>query len=132
MQPNYTPETLARLAEVLGITPETHPHMLKAIGWALPSHTSTESGRPNRWALNLPTPDSPGGDALWLAPLWQWFQSSRHDAQLGIIKGAPSYASVWQGGQPIDADVETTTADALIRAALAAGVEQVVKIMEGE
>ena len=124
MQPNYTPDRHVKLAEVLGITEQAMEPFLFDV-W-------DDDGDLLAPEYILPSPDSPNGDGLWLAPLMAWLAD--HTWQPGIrgyIDGL-RYADLRQADSTAGRGNSTTFSDALIRAALAAGVPEFVAVFGEE
>lgn len=129
MQPKYTPSALAALAALLGITPETPASFKEETRWCPISHRAIGTGV---FTFIGPSPDSPGGDALWLAPLMALLGSKFSGINLNTAMGGYG-ACLQQLRYNRAASSPFTYSDALIRAGLVARVPEFVGIFgEGE
>jgi hypothetical protein len=112
------PTKLAALAALVGITPETHPHLVLEYC----DDNFPEFGVVGK-AMRLPALDTPAGDDVFLAPLMRWCKSHWLKP---IIDGS---ANSWYSWVHLEAGVtDQTMTAALLRACQSAGVPEIVAI----
>jgi len=124
-----TPTQLSRLAAWAGISPETHAHLIMEYDDPL----FPECGIVGQ-VLSLPDPTDPGADPrevdrVWLAPvIWRMLETE--DAiTVGLVKGQLMAMLTIAGSNPICSDTAPSATLALLHAARAAGVPEVVECM---
>jgi hypothetical protein len=115
------PTQLAALAALVGITPETHPHLKN--GYC----TCGKPDCPEPLTFNLPALDTPAGDDVFLAPVMRWLKVkglhfSTHD------EGYLHPPTVWVQSREVEIKGTMTITAALIRACQSAGVPEIVAI----
>ena len=117
------PTQLAALAALVGITPETHPHLKN--GYC----TCGKPDCPEPLTFNLPALDTPAGDYVFLAPLMRWLQGKDLLPEVwGCATGTGDDCFGASLNDTQDFQYAETMTAALIRACQSARVPEIVAI----
>jgi hypothetical protein len=127
-----TPSQLARLAAWCKISHQTHRAAFKSEVGGYPHNEACF--RALIWTFIGPDPTDPGADPrevdrVWLAPvIWRMLETE--DAiTVGLVKGQLMAMLTIAGSNPICSDTAPSATLALLHAARAAGVPEVVECM---